>query len=68
MVIGGIAVIARGVPRHTADVDATIWAEDLDAIDLTRVRRVVGQFADALDEPDRLREFEAIVRRVADRI
>jgi len=30
MVIGGIAVIARGVTRHTADVDATIWAEGLD--------------------------------------
>ncbi len=25
MVIGGIAVIARGVPRSTVDVDATIW-------------------------------------------
>jgi hypothetical protein len=27
MIIGGIAVIARGVPRQTGDVDATVWAE-----------------------------------------
>lgn len=25
MVIGGIAVIARGVPRQTVDIDATVW-------------------------------------------
>lgn len=25
MIIGGIAVIARGVPRLTVDVDATVW-------------------------------------------
>jgi hypothetical protein len=25
-VIGGVAVIARGVARFTADVDATLWA------------------------------------------
>lgn len=30
MIIGGIAVIAHGVPRHTDDVDATIRAEGLD--------------------------------------
>ena len=30
MIIGGIAVIARGVPRQTVDIDATIWAEGLD--------------------------------------
>jgi hypothetical protein len=30
MVIGGIAVIARGLPRTTLDIDATIWAEPLD--------------------------------------
>lgn len=29
MIVGGIAVIARGVPRHTVDIDAAIWAEDL---------------------------------------
>lgn len=30
MIIGGIAVIARGVPRDTVDIDATIWAERID--------------------------------------
>jgi hypothetical protein len=30
MIIGGIAVIARGVPRHTDDVDATVWGPGLD--------------------------------------
>ncbi|MBI2186541.1 MAG: hypothetical protein HYU37_05380 [Acidobacteria bacterium] len=30
MIIGGLAVIARGVPRQTVDIDATIWAEGLD--------------------------------------
>lgn len=30
MIIGGIAVIARGIPRQTVDIDATVWAEGLD--------------------------------------
>jgi hypothetical protein len=30
MVIGGIAVTARGIPRHTVDIDATVWGERLD--------------------------------------
>jgi hypothetical protein len=30
MIIGGIAVIARGVPRQTVDIGATVWAEGLD--------------------------------------
>jgi len=30
MIIGGVAVIARGVPRTTLDIDATIWGEGLD--------------------------------------
>ncbi|MFB3852320.1 MAG: hypothetical protein ACE148_00700 [Vicinamibacterales bacterium] len=30
MIIGGIAVIARGIPRDTVDIDATIWAERVD--------------------------------------
>ena len=29
MLIGGLAVIARGVPRHTVDIDATVWAPGL---------------------------------------
>ena len=30
MVIGGIAVVARGVPRTTLDIDTTVWAAGLD--------------------------------------
>lgn len=30
MIIGGVAVIVRGVPRQTGDVDVAVWAEDLD--------------------------------------
>jgi hypothetical protein len=30
MLIGGMAVIARGVPRTTLDIDAAVWAEGLD--------------------------------------
>lgn len=168
MIIGGIALIARGVPRHTVDIDATIWADRLDVdralevlnthgivaripdarafalerqillvrhapsetpldislawlpfehealdrativsfsgtrirvaqaedlvvykaiawrdrdradierllarhgdtIDLTRVRKLVAQFADALEIPERLAEFDAIVQRAIDR-
>src|SRR5512138_642155 len=29
-VIGGVAIIARGVARHTADIDATVSASALD--------------------------------------
>jgi predicted nucleotidyltransferase len=29
MIIGGIAVVSRGVPRHTDDVDATVWGPGL---------------------------------------
>ena len=29
MIIGGIAVIARGVPRQTVDIDATVWGESI---------------------------------------
>lgn len=28
MIIGGLAVIARGVPRLTIDIDATVWGND----------------------------------------
>lgn len=37
MLIGGIAVIARGIPRHTDDVDGTIAAEGVDLEELIRV-------------------------------
>ena len=47
MIIGGIAVIARGVPRHTIDIDAT----------------VVREFALALDDPERVDQLEALITR-----
>lgn len=34
MLIGGLAVIARGVPRDTDDIDATVWAPELEVGDL----------------------------------
>lgn len=34
MIIGGIAVIARGVPRQTIDIDATVWGEATSLEDL----------------------------------
>ncbi len=34
MLIGGIAVIARGVPRHTDDVDGTVAASNVDLDEL----------------------------------
>lgn len=39
MVIGGVAVIARGVPRTTLDIDATVWGEGLD------IQQAIGVFA-----------------------
>lgn len=40
MLIGGLAVIARGAPRHTTDVDATVWAPGLD------ISRALAAFQD----------------------
>lgn len=40
LVIGGVAVIARGVPRYTADIDATLWAP---AVGPERVVEVLGR-------------------------
>lgn len=50
MVIGGIAVIARGVPRLTIDVDATIWGADVSLDELFRVlerHEIVPRITDA---------------------
>lgn len=52
MIIGGVAVIARGVPRLTVDVDGTVWGEglSLDALFDTLERHdVVPRIADARD-------------------
>jgi hypothetical protein len=49
MIIGGLAVIARGVVRHTDDADATVWAADVDVPGLLRALRahgIVGRIPD----------------------
>lgn len=53
MVIGGVAVIARGVVRQTDDIDATLWAPGLAIEDVIRELAnagIVGRIGD-------LREF-----------
>lgn len=42
MLIGGLAVIARGVPRHTVDVDATVWGDGLDVERLIQSLEAAG--------------------------
>ena len=42
MIIGGIAVIARGVPRDTVDIDAAVWAEGLKVETLLGVLGAAG--------------------------
>lgn len=49
MIIGGIAVIARGVARPTVDVDATVWAE---AVPLERLVEVLARHSIAGRAPD----------------
>lgn len=49
MLIGGLAVIARGVPRDTDDIDATVWAAELDLPDLLgllREEQIAGRIPD----------------------
>ena len=52
MIIGGIAVIARGVARSTIDVDGAVWGETLDPAVLVRIMEehgLVPRIPDALD-------------------
>jgi Nucleotidyltransferase of unknown function (DUF6036) len=51
MIIGGIAVIARGVPRLTVDADATVWGEEVDLDELVQIlgrHQIVPRIPDAL--------------------
>jgi hypothetical protein len=51
LVIGGVAVIAAGVPRLTGDIDATLWAPGVDPevlLDLLRIHRIVPRISDAV--------------------
>jgi hypothetical protein len=51
MVIGGIAAIARGVPRQTVDIDATI---NCDGVDLERMIHTLATFEIAPRIPNAL--------------
>lgn len=49
MIIGGLAVIMRGAPRHTDDVDATVWARDSEIDELLAMlagEGIVGRIPD----------------------
>jgi hypothetical protein len=52
MIIGGIAVIARGVPRLTIDVDATVWGAEIELSDLFEIlqrHQIVPRIQDAFE-------------------
>ena len=52
MIIGGMAVIARGVPRLTVDVDATVWGADVELLELFGTlaeQGIVPRVQDALE-------------------
>jgi hypothetical protein len=42
MIIGGVAVIAAGVPRQTVDIDATIRGRDSDLASVVARTRAQG--------------------------
>jgi hypothetical protein len=52
--------------RDRADIERLL-ARHAGRIDLDRVRSLVREFADALDEPERLAAFDAIVTRATER-
>jgi hypothetical protein len=56
MLIGGVAVIARGIRRLTDDVDATIWADGVD------LESLLGQLAKGGIVP-RIPDARAFARR-----
>jgi hypothetical protein len=51
--------------RDRADVERLL-ATHRGSIDLDRVRDLVRRFAEALDEPERVAEFDRLVHRVGD--
>lgn len=49
MLIGGVAVILRGIPRHTEDIDAAVWAEHLETerlLDVLAAHEIEGRIPD----------------------
>ena len=52
--VGGVAVIARGVPRFTEDIDATVAG-------VARVRRMLAPLGQHLDGPDRIGTLDCLL-------
>jgi len=50
-------------PQDQQDIERLV-TQHASAIDLVRVRTLVGQFADALDEPERLAALDELLARV----
>jgi hypothetical protein len=66
MLIGGTAVILRGVARVTDDIEATVWAEHLDVEHLLAVlarHEIVGRIPDAAASPMSGRSFSCGIPR-----
>ena len=63
MLIGGLAVIARGVPRLTIDIDAVVHAEGLDVDRLWAVLRDSGLEARVADAAEIARERLVLLLR-----
>ena len=63
MLIGGLAVIARGVPRLTIDIDAVVDAEGLDVDRLWEVLRDSGLEARVIDAAKLARERLVLLLR-----
>lgn len=63
MIIGGIAVIARGVPRQTVDIDATMWAEGLDVDGILSTLAAEGLIPRTADAVSFARERHVLLLR-----
>lgn len=63
MIIGGLAVIARGIPRQTVDIDATLWAEGLDVGDVLPALAAEGLLPRTPDAVSFARERHVLLLR-----
>jgi predicted nucleotidyltransferase len=50
-------------PQDQQDIERLVTLHG-DGMDFARVRRIVGQFAEALDEPERSVHFEALLKQL----
>jgi hypothetical protein len=63
MIIGGMAVIARGVPRLTVDVDATVWGADVELLELFETLAKQGIVPRVRDAFEFARERQVLLLR-----